>query len=73
MKNTYFLIKFIWGQIKMKKKRYTIYSEELEHGEVEVKAKDLDEAREKALELIDIHETSELEEIRNADGDKEWV
>ena len=49
--------------MKSKNKKFIIYSEELEHGEVEIKAKDLEEAREKALELIDIHEIDELGEI----------
>lgn len=44
-------------------KKFVIYSEELEHGKVYVKAEDLDKARAKALELLDIQEVDKNGEI----------
>lgn len=34
--------------------KYIIYSEELEKGEIEITAKNFEEARKKALEFVDI-------------------
>ena len=44
-------IGWLWYSKLKHKKKFVVFSEELEHGKVYVKAEDLDEAKAEALEL----------------------